>query len=77
MDTYLANTLTFHQLQARILFQIYQACLPRTEQSDTLPWLETIVRQLLCSVFITFDAIFDKWIPNLSYRSEFVSYQSS
>jgi len=61
----LANTLTFHQLQARVLFKIYQACLPRTEQRDTLPWLETIVCQLLCSMFITFDAIFDKWIPNL------------
>lgn len=65
MDTYLANTLIFYQLQARILFQIYQACLPCTEQSDTLPWLETFVHQLLCSVFITLDAIFEKWIPNL------------
>lgn len=47
-ETPLANTLTLHQLQAKILFQIYQAFSPYTEQSDTMSWLKTVAHQLRC-----------------------------
>jgi hypothetical protein len=36
IETPLANTLTLHQLQAKILFQIYQVYSPYTEQSNTM-----------------------------------------
>ena len=52
MENKLLNILTLYLLKAKILFQIYQVCLPYTKGNNNLALLETIFLQLLSSLVV-------------------------